>query len=164
MALSLRLIKESEFHGRPASAGVSLVSISCHCRQEICFRQSETRFMVSFLYQQQNFAVIETLVQPVKSTSDTQEQQLSSSLVKYIMKQIFKSLKGHIVLRRTAMRVITAAGLSPLNSLWGASDKVLCYDPALTRVPASSPHHKETPIMYAGVAQTNPVIFMLFVL
>lgn len=80
------------------------------------------------------------------------------------MKQIFKSLKGHIILRRTAMRVIIAAGLSPLNSLWGASDKVLCYDPALTRVPASSPHYKETPIMYAGAAQTNPVIFMLYVL
>lgn len=61
--------------------------------------------------------------------------KLSSSLVKYIMKQIFKSLKKHIIWRTTAMRVITVAGLSPLNSLWGFSYKVLCYNPGSNQSP-----------------------------
>lgn len=61
------------------------------------------------------------------------------------------------------MTVITVAGLRPLNSLWGASYKVLCYDPGSNHSPCiKSTLQGNT--YYAGAAQTNPVIFMLYVL
>lgn len=133
------------------SSGLNQLSWSKTSRQEICSRRFQTRFMVSFLQQQHNFALTE---RNFSAACQIHIRPTGTRSVKYPC-QIYNEATFQES-RRTHYFEKSLYEGNYCDRRYGEPNigcSVMAH--GLIRVPSSIPYYKETNLLFGGIRQTQ---------